>query len=104
MGQAGKSVLVFFIWETGTIPVEVWSSFFKAVFSNLRGLRPCYTRHNSIITIHGGVLLQTLFRYNWMVREQWYQWCEDVSEEELLKARIGGVGSILKTLFHVADV
>ncbi|WP_239004852.1 DinB family protein [Paenibacillus tepidiphilus] len=48
--------------------------------------------------------MQTLFRYNWMVREQWYQWCEGVSEEELLKPRTGGVGSILKTLFHIADV
>ncbi|MFE4711918.1 DinB family protein [Paenibacillus sp. NPDC056722] len=48
--------------------------------------------------------METLFRYNWMVREQWYRWCEDVPEEELLKVRTGGVGSILKTLFHVADV
>ncbi|MCL6605464.1 MAG: DinB family protein [Paenibacillus sp.] len=48
--------------------------------------------------------MQTLFRYNWKVREEWYQWCEDVSIEELLKPRTGGVGSILKTLFHIADV
>ncbi|MDQ0196351.1 DinB family protein [Paenibacillus wynnii] len=48
--------------------------------------------------------MQTLFRYNWKVREEWYQWCEDVSVEELLKPRTGGVGSILKTLFHIADV
>lgn len=48
--------------------------------------------------------MQTFFRYNWMVREQWYKWCEEISEEELLKPRIGGVGSILKTLFHIADV
>ncbi|NUU64113.1 DinB family protein [Paenibacillus agri] len=48
--------------------------------------------------------METLFRYNWMVREQWYRWCEDVPEQELLKVRTGGVGSILKTLFHVADV
>ncbi|MDI4649306.1 DinB family protein [Cohnella hashimotonis] len=48
--------------------------------------------------------MQTFFRYNWIVREQWYQWCEGVPSEELLKARTGGVGSILKTLFHIADV
>lgn len=48
--------------------------------------------------------MQTFFNYNWMVREEWYKWCEDVPEEELLKPRIGGVGSILKTLFHIADV
>lgn len=39
-----------------------------------------------------------------MVREQWYEWCESISEEELLGARTGGVGSILKTLFHIVDV
>ena len=48
--------------------------------------------------------MQTLFRYNWKIREEWYQWCEGISEEELLKPRIGGVGSILKTLFHIVDV
>lgn len=48
--------------------------------------------------------LQTLFRYNWMVREEWYRWCEDVNEEELLRNRTGGVGSILHTLFHIIDV
>lgn len=48
--------------------------------------------------------MQTFFQYNWMVREEWYQWCEDLKEEELLKIRIGGVGSILHTLFHIVDV
>ncbi|CAI6082971.1 DinB family protein [Cohnella sp. JJ-181] len=48
--------------------------------------------------------MQTFFRYNWIVREQWYEWCEGVPHEELLKARTGGVGGILKTLFHIADV
>lgn len=48
--------------------------------------------------------MQTFFQYNWMVREQWYEWCESISEEELLRARTGGVGSILKTLFHIVDV
>ncbi|KOS04574.1 DinB family protein [Paenibacillus polymyxa] len=48
--------------------------------------------------------MQTFFRYNWMIREQWYRWCEEVSQEELLKQRVGGVGGILKTLFHIVDV
>ncbi len=45
-----------------------------------------------------------LFQYNWQVRDDWFTWCEAVSEEELLKKRVGGVGSILYTLFHIADV
>lgn len=48
--------------------------------------------------------MQTFFQYNWIVREQWYEWCEHISEEELLAPRTGGVGGILKTLFHIADV
>ncbi|MGG0727943.1 DinB family protein [Bacillus paramycoides] len=45
-----------------------------------------------------------LFRYNWQVRENWFKWCEQLTEEELLRKRIGGVGSILETLFHIVDV
>ncbi|GGA39003.1 DinB family protein [Psychrobacillus lasiicapitis] len=48
--------------------------------------------------------MQMLFRYNWMTREDWYRWCEDLDEEELLTKRIGGVGGILHTLFHIIDV
>lgn len=48
--------------------------------------------------------MKMFFHYNWMVREEWYQWCEEISEEELLKKRTGGVGSILQTLFHIAEV
>lgn len=48
--------------------------------------------------------METFFRYNWMVREQWYVWCEDVPLEELLRPRMGGVGNILQTLFHIIDV
>lgn len=39
-----------------------------------------------------------------MVREDWYRWCEDVKEEDLLAERTGGVGGILHTLFHIIDV
>jgi uncharacterized damage-inducible protein DinB len=45
-----------------------------------------------------------LFEYNWQVRQDWFAWCQDVSEEELLKKRAGGIGGILHTLFHIADV
>ncbi len=43
----------------------------------------------------------TLFRYNWQVRDDWFDWCEQVSNEELLRNRTGGVGSILETLYHI---
>ena len=39
-----------------------------------------------------------------MVREDWYRWCEELSEEELLQNQTGGMGSILHTLFHIVDV
>ncbi|PYE49643.1 DinB family protein [Paenibacillus barcinonensis] len=48
--------------------------------------------------------METFFRYNWIVREQWYTWCADLPPEELLRQRTGGAGSILKTFFHVIDV
>jgi uncharacterized damage-inducible protein DinB len=48
--------------------------------------------------------LETFFRYNWIVREEWYRWCEELSEDDLLRYRTGGVGSILHTLFHIVDV
>ncbi|TLS49760.1 damage-inducible protein DinB [Paenibacillus antri] len=48
--------------------------------------------------------MKTMFRYNWMVRDAWYAWCENVPEEELLRERTGGVGGILRTLFHMVDV
>jgi len=51
-----------------------------------------------------GNRMQAFFQYNWMIREKWYEWCENVSEEELLRQRTGGMGSILKTLFHIIDV
>jgi uncharacterized damage-inducible protein DinB len=45
-----------------------------------------------------------LFQYNWHVRNDWFEWCKQVSEEELLRNRTGGVGSIMKTLYHIVDV
>lgn len=48
--------------------------------------------------------MYTLFQYNWQVRDDWFKWCEQLSEEVLLRKRVGGVGSILETLFHIVDV
>jgi uncharacterized damage-inducible protein DinB len=44
------------------------------------------------------------FEYNWQVRDEWFTWCEQLPEQELTLSRTGGVGSILKTLFHIIDV
>jgi len=52
----------------------------------------------------GASPLIKLFHYNWMVREEWFERCKQVPHEELLRNRIGGVGSILYTLFHISDV
>jgi len=43
------------------------------------------------------------FRYNWQIREEWFEWCETISLEELKNKRIGGMQSILHNLFHVID-
>ncbi|WP_421383082.1 DinB family protein [Bacillus salacetis] len=43
-----------------------------------------------------------MFRYNWQVRDDWFEWCRELPAEELSKERTGGMGSILATLFHVA--
>lgn len=41
--------------------------------------------------------------YNWQIREDWFIWCETISNEELMKKRIGGMSTILHNLFHVID-
>jgi uncharacterized damage-inducible protein DinB len=49
-------------------------------------------------------MMLSFFKYNWQVREEWLAWCEQLSPEALLQKRIGGVGSIQYTLFHIIDV
>lgn len=44
-----------------------------------------------------------MFLYNWQIREDWFKWCETISNEELVEKRIGGMGTILHNLFHVID-
>jgi len=38
----------------------------------------------------------TLFRYNWQVRDEWFDWCKQFSHEDFIQARTGGLGSILE--------
>ena len=44
------------------------------------------------------------FKYNWMIRDEWFSLLGNVSQVELAKQRIGGTGSILRTLFHIIHV
>lgn len=44
-----------------------------------------------------------LFKYNWQIREDWFKWCEELSNDELIKKQTGGMGSILRNLYHVID-
>lgn len=48
--------------------------------------------------------MKTLFEYNWQVRDDWFAWCRTIPEHELLHPRVGGVGGILQTLFHIVVV
>src|SRR5690625_2655440 len=52
----------------------------------------------------GVIIMIKFFEYNWQVRDEWINWCNQLTTGELLKARIGGVESILYTLFHIIDV
>ena len=44
-----------------------------------------------------------LFQYNWDVREDWFMWCDTLSEEEFHKERLGGMKSFRETLVHIVD-
>ncbi|MEW4369109.1 DinB family protein [Paenibacillus kandeliae] len=48
--------------------------------------------------------MNMLFEYNWQVRQDWFDWCRELPEEELLRERVGGMGSFLNTLFHIVEV
>ncbi|MBB4824881.1 putative damage-inducible protein DinB [Sporosarcina luteola] len=48
-------------------------------------------------------MLEKLFQYNWQVRNEWFEWCEEIPYEELIQKRIGGMRSFLHTLYHVID-
>ncbi|MFT4413846.1 DinB family protein [Fredinandcohnia humi] len=48
--------------------------------------------------------MKSLFYYNWQVRDEWFQLCGKLSNEELLAKRTGGFGNILHTLLHIVVV
>ncbi|MBS4177005.1 DinB family protein [Lederbergia citrea] len=48
--------------------------------------------------------MRKFFEYNWQIRDEWFDWCKQITTEQLNKKRIGGVGSILYTLFHITEV
>ncbi|MGM0883037.1 MAG: DinB family protein [Bacillota bacterium] len=48
--------------------------------------------------------MRTLFNYNWQIRDEWFQVFEQIPAIELSRDRNAGVGSILKTIFHIIDV
>ncbi len=48
--------------------------------------------------------MKSFFEYNWQVRAEWFDILSNISSEELYKKRVGGVGSIAYTLFHIIDV
>lgn len=45
-----------------------------------------------------------LIEYNWQVRDEWFDWCATLSDEQLHQKQVGGAGSILYTLFHIVEV
>lgn len=49
-------------------------------------------------------MMTSLFEYNWLVREEWFDALEELTLEELNRSRTGGVGTIRKTFFHIMDV
>lgn len=48
--------------------------------------------------------MQSFFRYNWIVRDEWFALLKQLPEEELTKTRVGGVGSFLRAMAHIVDV
>ena len=51
----------------------------------------------------GVIRLIDLFQYNWQIRDDWFEWCDNIPYKELTKTRTGGMGSIIHNLFHVID-
>lgn len=47
--------------------------------------------------------MRKFFAYNWQVRDEWFEWCEQLNDDELVAQRPGGVNSILYTFFHIMD-
>lgn len=47
------------------------------------------------------MILRSLFDYNWQVRNDWFAWCAELPQEELVKKRHGGMQTFIHTLYHV---
>lgn len=45
-----------------------------------------------------------LFQYNWQVRDEWFLLCRSLTKDQLIEQHVGGMGSILKTFFHIVEV
>lgn len=48
--------------------------------------------------------MQQLFSYNWQVREEWFEWCEELSCDDFFLLRNGGQRSFYRTFLHLLDV
>ncbi|MGR3765968.1 DinB family protein [Rossellomorea sp. NS-SX7] len=45
--------------------------------------------------------MQDLFFYNWEVRDEWMEWCKEVSDNKLIDIKSEDMQNIIKTLFHL---
>lgn len=48
--------------------------------------------------------MKYLFEYNWIIRNEWFDLLQEIPKEELTKNRVGGLGNILETMFHIVKV
>lgn len=48
--------------------------------------------------------MRSLLLYNWEVRDEYFRTFEALPMDELIRDRKAGLGSILRTLFHIIDV
>jgi uncharacterized damage-inducible protein DinB len=45
--------------------------------------------------------MKDLFFYNWQVRDEWLEWCKEVSSNKLIDSKSGDMQNIIQTLFHL---
>jgi len=48
--------------------------------------------------------MKYFFKYNWQIRDEWFDLCKTIPMDKLYEKRIGGVQSIAHTLFHIVKV
>lgn len=76
-----------------------YSFFNKGTFVWFSGVIHLYSHSRE-----GVIFMFSFFQYNWQVRDEWLEWCKQLTTEELLMNRVGGVDNILNTLLHIMDV